>query len=211
MADILLDEQSVPASPAAGQSLWYPDSAASAMALIDDSGKKFIPGGLTNRSIANLVTVAATNTFITGSRIVFPSFGMQAAMRYRLRFSVSKGAVGTAAAVFTVVIGTNGTTADTVRTTHTTAAQTAVAEVGWYELNVILRNTGAAGVLQSSLVVTRNGGVAATGLAAVPVQEVTSAGFDTSYVANQGIGVCVNCGTGGVWTITQVQADLDFG
>lgn len=75
MADILLDEQSVPASPAAGQGLLYPDSTVSRLAYLDDEGRRFIVGGEGNASIANQVANAA-DTYLTDSDIMIPSFGL---------------------------------------------------------------------------------------------------------------------------------------
>lgn len=211
MAEVQLDEQSVPSTPASGKGIFWPDNAVSVPMYKDDSGRVwYMAGGISAFSTASQAPSAATDTYVTGSRIVLPSAGFQAGTRYRCRISVSKSTTGTAASVWSVRIGTAGTTADTARTTHTTVAQTAIADVAWFELNVILRNVGAAGVLQSSLVTSRNTGTAATGFAAVPVQEVTSAAFDTSWSSGLGIGVSINWGTGALVTITQVQTDLDF-
>jgi hypothetical protein len=38
MADILLDEQSAPSSPASGQGIYYVDSTVSKAAFVDDAG-----------------------------------------------------------------------------------------------------------------------------------------------------------------------------
>lgn len=211
MADILIDEQSVPTTPATGQGVIFSDNAASQLMYRDDSGRVWYgSGGVSSFSTSSQSPAAATDTYIVGSRIVLPTIGFQAGTRYRCRLSASKSTTGTAASVWSVRIGTAGSTADTARTSHTTVAQTAIADVAWFELNVILRNIGASGVLQSTLVTTRNTGVAATGMAAVPVQEVTSGTFDTTWTSGLGIGISVNTGTGALWTITQVQTDLDF-
>lgn len=209
MAEVMLEEQSAPSAPASGQELLWPDNAVSLLAYKDDTGRAFIPGGITNRSLASQL-LGTGDTYVTGSRLVLPSFGFQSGTRIRFRWSVAKTAAGTAAPVYTVRVGTAGATSDTSRWAHTGVAQTAVIEVGWYELNLILRNVGASGVLQGALVVTRNGGVAATGLASVPVAEVTSAGFDTSWASGLGVGLSINAGAASAWTIQQVQADIDF-
>lgn len=207
MADILLDEQSVPAAPAAGQGLLYVDTEVSLFATKNDAGRGFA-------AVYNYATVAqllgVVDTYIAGSNVRLPSFGMQAGMRYLARLSLSKTAAGVAAPVFNVRIGTNGTTADTARVTIATTAQTAAIETGFIEVNVVLRNTGAAGVLQTALVTVRTGGIAATGLAIVPVIENTSAPFDTAFVSGQLVGLSIDPGAGSAWTVTQVQAELTF-
>ncbi len=207
MSDILADEQSAPASPSAGQGVWWPDNAVSRPAYKDDAGRGI--AAVTAYSVADQAGFAA-DTYVTGSRLVLPSFGFQAGTRIRWRFSLSKTGAGVATPIYNVRIGTAGAIGDTARWTHTGVAQTAITETGWFELNLILRNVGAAGVLQGSLVVARTGGVAATGLAAVPVAQVTSAGFDTSWASGLGIGISINAGASAAWTITQVQADIDY-
>lgn len=109
--------------------------------------------------------------------------------------------------MWTVVVGTAGTTADTARLTFTGTAQTAVVDTGAVEIWAILRNTGAAGVLAGGLNMTHN--LAATGFSTLAAQVLqnTSAGFDTT-LANLIVGVCVNPGASGVWTHQIVAADM---
>lgn len=207
MADILLDEQSVPAAPAAGQLVIYPDSASSTLLNRDDSSR--VNGTGRNWSTADQL-LGVADTYVTGSRILIPSAGLQVGSRIRFRWSVVKTAAGIAAPIYTARLGTLGTTADTSVWTHTGVAQTGIAETGWFELHLIVRTIGASGVTHGVLAVNRTGGTAATGLAAVPAAIVTGGAVSTVFAASQGIGLTINAGAASAWTVGQIQADLDI-
>jgi hypothetical protein len=122
---------------------------------------------------------------------------------------MSKTAAGTATPILNVRLGTAGTTSDTSRVTLTHTAQTAAADTGVYDLEVLFRTVGSG---TSAVIVA--GGVldhvlAATGLSVSNTAIATgvSSGFD-STVANLGIGVSVNGGTSAAWTVQIVNAEL---
>jgi hypothetical protein len=208
MADIVLDEQTTPSAPSSGQLVIYPDSASSTLLNRDDSSR--VNGLGRNWSTADQV-LGTSDTYLTGSRILIPSVGLQVGTRIRFRWSVSKSAAGTAAPVYTVRLGTAGTTSDTSVWTHTGVAQTGVAETGWFELHLTVRGPlGGSAVNHGVLVVTRTGGTAATGLAAVPAAVVTGATYNSAWASGQGIGLSINPGASSAWTVGQVQADLDI-
>lgn len=202
------EESSTPTS-ATGYGFYYPDSSTKRAAFLDSAGRGFIQGGNTSFSVASQL-LGTSDTYVTGSFMLLPKFGFQAGTRMRWRFSVAKTNAGTATPIYNIRVGTAGATSDTARWTHTGVAQTAVVETGWFELHAILRNVGAAGVIQGSLICTRTGGTAATGLAAVPVAEVTSSSFDTTYSSGLGVGISINAGASSAWTVSQIQGDLDY-
>lgn len=207
MADIVMDEQTTPSAPSAGQLVVYPDSASSTLLNRDDAGR--VNGTGRNWSVADQA-LGAADTYVTGSRLLIPSVGLQVGSRIRFRWSAVKTAAGTATPIYTVRLGTAGTTADTSVWTHTGVAQTAVAETGWFELNLTVRAIGASGVIHGVLIVTRTGGTAATGLAAVPVAIVTGAAASNVWASSQGIGLSINPGASSAWTVGQFQTDLDI-
>ena len=207
MADILLDEQSASASPAAGQHVLWPDSATSTLCSRDDSGR--VIGIARNYSTADQL-LGTGDTYVTGSRILIPSIGLQVGSRVRFRFSVVKTAAGVATPIYNIRLGTAGSVADTSVWTHTGTAQTAVAETGWFEFSFVVRTLGAAATSHGALVVTRTGGTAATGLAAVPVFQGTGTAFSSAWGAGQGLGLSVNAGAASAWTVHQVHTDLDI-
>jgi hypothetical protein len=47
-------------------------------------------------------------------------------------------------------------------------------------------------------------------LASVPVAEVISAAFDSSFVSGQIVGLSINAGAASAWTVQQCHVDMDF-
>lgn len=218
MARIVLDEESVPATPSAGKGILYIDNTASKAGFVDDAGRKYIitGGGLTNASIANQ-TVNAADTYLTDSDLLIPSFGMQARTRIVWALSASKTAAGVAQPIYNIRIGSARTTADTARLVLTGPAQTAIADIGTLTVMATVRNIGAAGVIQGTAFWAHRGTAAntttsGTGFANDTTGHVegTSAGFDNSALGGQFIGLSVNSGGSGVWTVTQVHVTMDW-
>jgi hypothetical protein len=207
MADILLDTQGTPATPAAGKVDVYPDSSTKQLTYRNENGQSFSMGGeIRNQNTADVVANGA-DTYLTGSMISVPQHLLQVGTTIRWRFVMTKSAAGVAAPVWSVRVGTAGTVADVARLTFTSpSAQTAAIDAGFVDVVVVLRNTGAAGVLAGGLTLQHNGNT--VGLASIPcvVLQVTSAGFDTT-VASLKIGVSVNPGASGVWTHQVVTAE----
>lgn len=207
MGDISLATQGTPTTPGAGNLIVYPDSSSKQLTTNNENGRKLsLPGAITNWNTADVVANAA-NTYLTGSNLAVPQHGLQAGATFRWRLIMTKTAAGLAAPIWTVVVGTAGTTADTARLTFTGSAQTAVADNGEVEIWAILRNTGAAGVLAGGLRMTHN--LAATGFSTLAAQVLqnTSSGFDTT-TASLIVGLCVNPGASGVWTHQVVAGEM---
>jgi hypothetical protein len=207
MADILLDAQSIAATPAAGQVVIHPLTGTLRMVQVDQNGKRLLLGGLQNSNTAD-VTASGANTYLTGSALALPAYGLQAGAIFRWRLVATKTAAGVAAAVWTVVVGTAGTTADAARLTFTSGSiQTAAVDAGFINIVVNVRSVSASGVISGGLTMTHNGNTA--GMASIPVVtlQATSAGFDMT-VANLIVGICCNPGASGVWTYQVVQAEM---
>jgi hypothetical protein len=202
MADLLMDEQSAPAAPSAGQMVIYPDSGNSQFSQRNDAG---LFQGDVNASIAAQIASHSADTYYKG--IQLPSFSMQAGMVFEWYFPVTKTA-GTAAPAYTIRIGPNQSVADTSRLVINGPAQTAVADTGFVRVMVTCRNVGAAGVLQGMVWLQHN--LAATGLANTPagfsLVQGTSAAFDNSALGGQYIGLSVNPGASGAWVVEQLLA-----
>jgi hypothetical protein len=218
MAKIVLTEESTPATPASGTGTIYIDSTSSKLSFIDDGGRKYVVtgGGLTNSSIANQ-TVNAADAYLTDSDLLIPSFHLQAKTRFVWNVSASKTGAGTAQPVYSIRIGANRTTADTARLALTGPAQTAVADIGTLTVMVTVRSVGASGVIQGTAFWAHRGTAAntttsGTGFANDTTGHIegTSAGFDTTATGGTYIGLSVNSGTAGVWTVTQVHATDEF-
>lgn len=209
MSDILLDTQAAPSTPAAGKGNLFLESGGKRATLKDDSGRTYtLYPGILNYNTAD-VTANAADTYVTGSNLAVPTgLSLQVGTMFKWKMYITKTAAGVAAPVWRVRVGTAGTTGDTAQLTFTqVAAQTAAVDAAMVEICAILRNVGAAGVLAGGL--TMNHVLAATGFSTLTenVQQVTSAGFVTT-TAGLIVGLSVDPGAAGVWTIQHVRAEM---
>jgi hypothetical protein len=209
MADILLDVQSPPSTPSAGQGAIYIDSVSKRPAVKDDAGLVTTLPCIVKTSTANQ-TGFSSDTYLSGSGIAIPGGLVKAGTLYRLRFDMVKTAAGTAAAAINVRFGTNGTTADTARLTFTFAAGTAAVDTGIFEVFVHFRTAGASAVAVGMARCTHHlasTGLITTGASGTGIILVTSAAFD-STVANSIIGASFNGGASFSGTNVVQQAQL---
>lgn len=211
MADLLIAEQSNPSAPASGNGIVFIDSTASTLAFKDDAGRVW--SWTQNAAVTNQ-TVNAADTYLTNSDLVIPSWSVQAKTILRWRVSASKTGAGVATPIYSIRIGAARTTSDTARLALTGPAQTAVADIGTLDIMLTVRNVGAAGVLQGTAFWTHRGTAAntttsGTGFANDTTGHVegTSSAFDNSALGGLFIGLSVNSGTAGVWTVTQTQVE----
>lgn len=208
MADILVDEQSAPATPSSGQLICYADSSNSQWMQKNDAG--IYLGDQSSAIVAQIASHSA-DTYYKGLQL--PSWGMQAGMVFEWLIVATKGG-GTAGPVYTIRTGTNQTTADTSRLAITGPAQTAVADTAFIRVMVTCRNVGAAGVLRGLVHLQHN--LAATGFANTPagfsLVEGSSAGFDNqgSAIGGHYIGLSVNPGASGAWVVEQVSQRIFY-
>ena len=204
MADILLDVESNPSTPAAGKAVLYFNTTTKALTSVNDAGLRRSYGVL-NNSVTSQSPTAAARTYITGSAITFPAGTMQVGTMLRWTFNLTKTAAGTATSTFDIAFGTAGTTADTARVSFTKPAGTAVADEGLVQIICIIRTIGAAGVAVGQFHMTHN--LAATGHAVIPCVDVNtvSAGFDMTAVTTAG--VCVTSGASDAITVEAVIAE----
>jgi hypothetical protein len=125
-----------------------------------------------------------------------------------LRFTgrVTKTAAGTATPSWTIRVGNAGTTGDTIRLTFAGVAQTAIADEGYFELEVVVTADGAAGALRGHLFFTHR--LATTGLQNTQVQVLaaTSGAVDLTS-PDLIVGLALNPGANGVWTFTTLIAE----
>lgn len=208
MADILLDTQSQPATPAAGQIVLYADSVSKRLTTKNDAGLVDTLDDNTNFSTANQTGFAA-DTYLAGSSILIPRGGVRAGSMYYLRFDMVKTAAGTAAAVLTIRYGTAGSVADAARLTFTFGAGTAAIDTGFFEIWAHWRNAGASSVLvgvascSHALAAT---GLISTGASGVGILNATSSAFD-SAPTDSIIGASFNGGASFAGTNVLVQSE----
>lgn len=205
MADILLDVQSVAATPSAGQAVVAVNSTTKRIQTVDDAGFKRTLG-FVNFSTAAQAPAAATRTYIAGSNIAIPAGALQVGTCFRWTFNVTKTAAGTAASTYDIAFGTAGTTSDTARVSFAKPAGTAAADEGTVVITAVCRGpVGASGIVAGTFNLTHN--LAATGHAVIPsVNVVTvSSAFDITTPTN--IGVCITSGASDAITIQLALAE----
>lgn len=204
MADVLLDNQGLPSTPASGKAVIWIDSTTKKLVTLDDAGRA---GGSLSRNDATASQGAgfASDTYVTNSGLLIPSFGMRAGQLYVWRIAGSKTAAGTAAAVYTIRIGSNQTTSDTSRLALTAGAQTAAADNGMLTVMVQVRSVSASGVIAGVAAWAKTqAGTAGLGGSIDGV----SSSFDNSALAGQYVGLSINGGTSAAWTLTVVSAEM---
>jgi plastocyanin len=156
-------------------------------------------------------TANAADTYLLGSTFnLNPSTGtrIKVGTTFRWWISATKTAAGIATPIWQVRFGTAGTTADSNRLTFTGLAQTGVADTAMFVIVMNVRTLGATGVVEGSYGVAAHR-LAATGFInqAIDAAEANSGAFDLT-VSNLLVGVSVNPGASGVWTIKTVSLDV---
>lgn len=207
MADVLLDTQVAPSTPSAGTMVVYPETTTLQYVSKDANGRYQTFGDVANQSTGPQA-YTTTEIYITGSALTVPAHLLQVGARCRWRVVATKTA-GTGAPVWKLYKGTLGTTGDTAIATLTQAsAPTSVTDTAIYDIEAVLRNTGASGVMLFSLYMTHV--LQITGFSQLPanVQQVASSSFDTTATGLI-IGISVNFSTAGAGNIEQITSKLD--
>lgn len=208
MADILIDNQAVPSTPASGKTIIFAEQGGKRLAYKDDSGRSYTIGGAIRNWNTSDVVANAADTYLTGSGLAIPTgLALQVGTTFKWRVYMTKTAAGVAAPTWIIRVGTAGSVADAAVVTFTGPAQTAAIDAGFVEVTAVLRNVGASGILAAGLILNHN--LAATGFANIgsPTLQVTSAGFVTT-TAGLVVGISVNPGSAGVWTHQVVIAEM---
>lgn len=205
MADAVLDTQVAPLSPGSGSMNLYPETTTLKFVSKDTTGRYVTPPILNFSTTPQAYTT--TEVYIAGSALTIPAHLLQAGARCHWRLVMSKTA-GTGTPAFKLYKGTLGTTGDTVIATLTQVASgTSVTDTAVYDVEAILRNVGASGVMLFSVTMTHV--LATTGFSTLGanVQQVASSSFDTT-AASLIIGISWNHSTAGAGNIEQVYAEL---
>jgi hypothetical protein len=193
MADVLIDNQVAPSTPAAGKSVIWVDSTSKNLVQTDDAGNHH--GILSsNTATAAQGALATTEVYLTSSNLLIPSFGLTAGMLLVWYIQAVKTAASTAAPIWTWRVGAAGAIGDTSRIAATsTQAQTAVASDGTLVATVTVRTGGASGVLVGS------GPSGAPGFGGGGL--LASGAFDLTTLGGQYIGLTVTTGASAAWTV----------
>lgn len=207
MADILIDNQAFPSTPAASKSVIFVDSTTKKLALTDDAG--IVRGSLSRNASTASQALGTGDTYVTNSGLLIPSVGMKAGQLYKWTISLSKTAGGTAAAVVTIRTGANQSTADTSRLALTqTFAQSAQVCGGIMFVFFGVRNVSATGVIAGAFGFTQTYGNTAAFQGLGSGIDGVGASFDNSAMAGLYVGLSINAGAASAWTTTHVDAEL---
>lgn len=155
----------------------------------------------------NSQALAASDTYITGSQV--STLNSKIGTRTRWRFSITKTGAGVATPVWSIRVGTAGSTADAAVITFTGSAQTAVIDTAFVEMEVLFRatGTGTSAVVAGCYMLTHNLAITGFSVLAVNVGSAISGGFD-SLTGTRKIGVSVNAGASSAWTIIMANTEL---
>lgn len=209
MADILLDVQSPPATPAAGQAVIFVDNVSKKLCTKDDAGLVDTLDDTINYSVANQTGFAA-DAYLLGSNVKMPQGLAKIGTIYRLKFDMVKTAAGVAAATLVLRFGTAGAIGDAALITFTFGAGTAAIDTGIFEVRAHFRAVGAATAVLVAMV-QLNHHLAATGLTATGASGtgilLGVSGTFNSTVANSFLGASFNGGAAFSGTNTIVQAE----
>jgi len=150
--------------------------------------------------------MTATITHLKGSLVPIPPQGLQVGTVIRWTVTLTKTAVGTAASVFNIKMGTAGSTSDANIATFTTGLGTAVVDTGKVVIDLTIRTLGASATAMAHLTFTHN--LAATGWLVIPIAEIdgTMAAFN-STTAGQYLSVTMTPGATIVPTVQQCYAE----
>lgn len=201
MGDILLANQAISATPASGNSVLQVDTTTKKFYQLDDGGT---PQGILSRcnTTASQGALATTDTWITNSGILIPSFGMKAGQLFCWEITLSKTNAGTAQFILNVRTGSLQSTSDTSRLALTQdVAQAAVTSGGIMQVRVGVRNVGASGVVAGGYAfshVTAFGGG----------KDGVSNAFDNTAMGGLYMGLSFTTGASAAWTITHVAGFL---
>jgi len=200
MADVLIDNQTAPSTPAAGKSVIWVDSTTKKLVQTDDGGVH--RGGLLSKNYGTgQLTGFAADTYLTGSSILIPSFGMQIGQFYQWQVSIEKTGAGTTGIICTVRTGTAQSTADTSRAALTqTVAQTATASVTTMFVSALVRTVSASGVIVAAMSFGSSGTTTGFG----DGDRIVSSTFDNTALGGFYIGLSLNGGTSASYTIDSV-------
>lgn len=201
MAQITVDTQAAPSTPASGKAVIWVDNGTGALVATNATGRH--TGSLSRNDTTASQTGFAADQYVTNSGILVPNLQMKAGQLFKWTMDVKKTAAGTAAAIIQVRTGAAQSTGDTSRLTLTAdVAQTAAVSTGVLIVVIGVRSVGASGVIAGGFGMCANSPGLGGGAAGASI------GFDNTNLAGQYVGLSINGGTSAAWTIQHVAAEL---
>lgn len=200
MADVLIDNQSAPSTPASGKSVIWVDSTTKKLVQTDDGGTHRA-GTMSTNHATSQQTGFASDTYVVGSGILIPSFGMQVGQLYCWEIGIEKTGAGTALLAVTVRTGSGQAVTDTSRCALAqTVAQAATASANILFVRAFVRTVSASGVLIGSM--------GSTGTQMGDGDRIVSSTFDNTSMAGLYVDLSLNGGASASYTIDYVKGWL---
>src|SRR2546427_5972866 len=147
MSKLILDTESTPGTPAAGQLILFPDNIAKRWMQKDDGGNLATLQDIVNGSASSVAGVFGSDTYLPGGSILIPRGQPRTNTMYRVVFDMAKTGAGTAAFTINIRYGTLGTTGDASVLSLAFAVGTAVVDTGIFEVFAHFRSVGASAIL----------------------------------------------------------------
>jgi hypothetical protein len=215
MAEIVLDAQSTPSTPAANKVVFSPFSGqrlenTNFLESRDEGAFRHKANRRTNFSTTSQSIPTAVETYITGSQLALSPQFLSLSAAFRWRFTMTKTAAGTAASTIFVKWGAYGTTTDIAMMSFTKPVGTAAVDGAWVDIYATQRLGASGGQFRSMngfCLVSHN--LNATGHMTIPFAVLRGgAGLNTDLTyPNTFLGVTLTTGASDVVTIQMVQAE----
>jgi len=149
-----------------------------------------------------------THTYVIGSLFKLPVEQLQPGTRYRVRVAATKTAAGLMKPIFQVRYGRYGNKNDPPVLEMKLPAQTAMADKGLFDVEVVFRTIGENATLFGVVQVQHDHNTVGFCTGAANKSAFASSGeFDASGVG--GISLSINAGEDSIWTVEQVTATLE--
>lgn len=207
MADLILDTETTPATPSSGTMALYPETTTLQYVSKDTTGRMQTLGDINNQSTTPQAYTTA-EIYVTGSALTVPAHLLQVGARFTWRVVASKTA-GTGSIVWKLYKGTLGSLSDTAIATLTQASTpTSATDTAVFQIEAVLRNTGASGVMLFSLYMTHVLAITGFSQLGANVQQTAASSFDTTATSLI-IGISFTHGTAGSGNIEQITSKLD--
>lgn len=161
---------------------------------------------LTNFNATDDTNGFAADRYLSGSEVVMPDTPVVGS-KYRALVRITKTNVGTATPIFTLRIGSAGSTADTARGTLTFGAGTTAVDAVLVEiLATFVSINSSTGAIELNARATTN--LTTTGWSnAIKAPTGASGSFNNTALGTNKIGLSYNGGTAAVHTVTYVEAE----
>jgi hypothetical protein len=160
-----------------------------------------------NASTADQAVGASATAYLTGSAITVPQGSVRVGTQFVWRISVSKTNAGLVGTKYSLMVGSNGSIADTARIAFTAAnAETAAVDTAQVTIVCTVRSVSATGTWAGSFTINGHSAAAAAGFNN-QASNVTSGTFDDTALSGQFVGLEVITGAAESLTFQQVQAN----